>query len=1090
MNFRRQLILPLSLFLLTSVAHAVQPFMPRYPAISPDGATVVFSFQGDLWSMPASGGQAVRLTAHPAYDAMAVFSPDGSKIAFASDRYGDNDIFVIPAQGGAPERLTYASTLDMPGAFSSDGKTFYFAAPRPFKYPQERQIQSVPVSGGTPNRIADFWGDEVAVSADGNTFIIAYGRVKPGRVHYRGSYQREIYSYTPGQDPIQLTDHEGYDVNPMVAPDGTIYWLTDADESMTQNVWKMDGDGSNKTQVTFFDDHVRAASLSGDGSSMVLEQGTDLFLLSLTDDAEPRKLEIDVAADLIDNPVVIENKTNGAKEISVTSDGEELALIVEGEIVLVNRDLGGRAAVAVPASSREEEITFRPGSGDTLAFVTDRFGDKVLCLLVSDDPTESNLRLAKKHKIIQLTDGSRAASSPVWSPSGDRLAYILGNGDLHVMKADGSGDKVISTGWAAPDVQWSPDGKWFAYTVEDRNFNNDVWIRPSDGSGKPVNVSQHPDNDYNAVWSQDGRMLAWNTNRHGNQADIYMVYLTRADDEMTKEEWTIYEKTRDKKKKSNASDDESKDKKGKKEDAKEDQLTVKIDFEDIHLRSRRMTSLPGGEYMVAIHPMGDKLFFTASISEKRDLYSVNRFGEEMEAVTSGGTSPQAIIFDPENKTFHYLKSGKPNSVGMDGGKSSSTDFSARITIDKPARRLQILDEGWRVLGATFYDPAMHGIDWAAKHAKYYEWAKLAGHERDFEDILNWMIGEVNASHMGYYPERSSDNGPAPDGYLGLEFDAAHTGDGLKVSRVIPRSPADREKSRILPGDILKFVNGRPVSRQQNYYAALEMRSGVPTEVILLRGAKQTVDLEILPVNYSTIRDLLYDEMEQVNRARVEAASSDRVGYLHIRAMGMGEVERFEMNLYAAADDKEALIIDVRNNGGGWTTDYLLTILTQPVHAYTIARDGEVGYPQDRYPLYRWEKPIAVLCNEGSYSNAEIFSHAIQTIGRGPVIGNTTGGNVISTSGWSTLDGGWIRMPMRGWYVWGGDTSVTPERNNLNQEGNGCIPDYLVQKTPADWMNDRDPQIDKAVELMLEAADREATLPKPSPNPESKAIWKK
>ena len=1083
MKFYQLLRTILLLALITSVAYAVEPFMPRHPAISPDGKTVVFSFQGDLWEVPAEGGTALRLTANPAYDSNPVFSRDGGTIAFSSDRYGDDDIFLMPAHGGTPTRLTYAPSTDVPGAFSPDGNTFYFNATRLYKYPQDRQLHSIPTGGGTPFRFVDFWADEVATT-DGKTFIIGAGRVKTARIHYRGSYQRDLYSYKPGSDPVQLTTHDGYDTNPMVAPDGTIYWICDADESMTQNIWKMNADGSGKSQVTFYEgDGVRTASLSADGTTLVFEQGTELFLCPATDGSAPRKLTIDVAADMIDKPVVVDNKTGDAEELAVSSDGTEYAMIVEGEIVLVNQELGGRATVAVPDPAREEHVEFRPGSADTLAFVTDRFGYKTLCLLVSDDPNESNLRLAKKHKIIKLTDGKEPASVLKWSPDGSKIAYVSGNGNLNVMDADGSHDKTLVKHYLPPTFSWSPDGNWIAYSVEDKNFNMDVWIIPADGKADPVNISQHPDIDARPVWSADGKMLAWDTMRHNNQRDIYFVYLNRADDERTDEEWEIWEKTRDKKDKKKDDDEEKEDEK------KEDEFIVTIDFKDIHLRAHRLTNLPGDEEMVAIHPKGDKFFFTAAVEGKRDLYSVNRFGKELESLTSGGTRPVAITFDAENEKFFYLKSGRPYSMGMDGGKSESTDFSARITIDKPARHLQVLDEGWRMLGDWFYDANMHGIDWASKRAKYADWVSKVGCERDFVYVINLMIGEVNASHMGYYPDTDRDNGPAPDGYLGLQFDPKHFGKGLKVTRVIAHSPADRIDNQIKVDDILLMVDGKPVSIEDNYYATLEMRAGVPTEVTLKRG-KETLTYDITPIKYRDMWDLLYAEMEQENRAKVEEASKGKVGYLHIQGMSLAEVERFEMNLFAAADDKDALIIDVRDNGGGWTTDYLLTILTQPVHAYTIARDGEIGYPQPRYPLYRWEKPIAVLCNEGSYSNAEIFSHAVKTIGRGPIIGSTTGGNVISTGGWETLDKGWIRMPFRAFYVWGGDKTPTPERNNLNEEGNGCIPDYLVAKTQADWMHGRDPQLDKAVEVMLQAASVEEAKPKPSPNPEHKNLWKK
>ena len=200
----------LVLVLMGQSALATEVFMPRYPAISPDGQTVVFSFQGDLWSVAASGGHAMRLTAHEAYDAHPVFSPDGKKLAFASNRYGDNDVYLMSVTGGVPTRLTYSSATEIPSAFSPDSKTVYLAARRLFDYPMGNQILSVPVTGGTPERLVDIFGDEVATS-DGKTFIIAEGRVKPQRLRYRGTYQREIYSWKKGSDPVRLTNNRGYD---------------------------------------------------------------------------------------------------------------------------------------------------------------------------------------------------------------------------------------------------------------------------------------------------------------------------------------------------------------------------------------------------------------------------------------------------------------------------------------------------------------------------------------------------------------------------------------------------------------------------------------------------------------------------------------------------------------------------------------------------------------------------------------------------------------------------------------------------------------------------------------------------------------
>jgi tricorn protease len=1074
------------LYSLVSPTFAAEVFMPRYPALSPDGETIVFSFQGDLWSVSSQGGQASRLTAHEAYDAYPVFSPDGKQLAFASNRYGDEDIFLMPVQGGAPDRLTFASSTDRPGAFSPDGQTVYFASRRLFDFPMSAQILAVPVAGGTPARLAEFFGDEVATH-DGKTFIIAQGRVKPYRRYYRGSYQRELYTWTAGGDPRRLTNNRGYDTNPMVAADGRIFWIGDQNESKLPNVYTMNADGSNPQAVTnFTEDGVRSAGLGNGGKTLVIESGTGLYLVDATG-GQPRPLSIQVAADAIENPVVIENKTADATELAVSSDGEEYAMIIEGEIVLVNRELGGRATVAVPGPWLEQGISFRPGSVDTLLFVTDRWGEDAVCLLVSDDPQESNLRLARQHKIERLTADGLPTTAPLWSPKGDKILFTTGNADLHVMDSDGDNNTLLFEHWLLSDYSWSPDGRWVAISAYNGDFNSDILIIPADG-GEAVNITRHPDYDDNPVWSADGTMLAWNTNRHGASPaemdfDVYFMYLTRELDERTEEEWKIWEKTRDKKpakkEEPEADEDEEDDLAEHQAKDEEPELVVAIDFDDIHLRSRRLTRLPGNEKPQAIDPKGDRIYFTASEDGKTDLMSVDRFGKEPENVTENGTSPGNIEMDAEGKNFTFLKSGQPSRVGAGGGEIKTTEFNARLTIDRPAVRLQVLDEGWRTMRDKFYDPDMHGVDWPALRKKYGAWATRVGHDRDFGDVVNFMLGEVNASHMGYYPRWKNPGDYGTDGYLGLEFDSPSASEkGLSIKRVLEHGPCDKVVSRLLPGDVLLTVDGVAVSSSANVFAALETREGLSTWLTVERDGDE-LEFKVVPVSYRRIWSLNYTTMEKARRAKTEEASGGRVGYVHIQGMGFANVQRFEQNLFAAADGKEALVIDVRNNGGGWTTDLLLTILTQPVHAYTVPRGGEIGYPQsERQPFFRWSKPIVVICNEGSYSNAEIFSHAIKTIGRGPVVGMETGGNVISTDGFGNRYNGYIRLPFRGWYVWGDEKN--PERNHKNQEGvhelEGFIPDVIVDLTLADQLHGRDPQLDKAVELMIEAADEERKKP--------------
>ncbi len=1066
--------------LVAAVAVAEPAFFPRRPAISPDGKTVVFSAQGDLWRVAAAGGRAERLTAHPAYDRDPVFSPDGERLAFASDREGSFDVYVMPARGGRPTRLTFAPGTDLPRAFTPDGAAILFASSRPWQYPVRDQIQRVPVTGGTPLRMFDLFASEVAVHPEQDRYLLTVGDARFGRVGYRGTYQPDIWLHEPGQAPQRLTDGLGYDTDPMWGPGDALYWRGEDDQTGAFNLWRRTADGVDSERLTDFrEEGVRNARISGDGSRIVCEAGDTLWILE-TATGTLRELEVTIAADQLLDAREFDTASGDADELTVAAGGEEIAMVIRGELVLVNRELEGRATVALPSPWRESGIDFRPGSADTLVFVSDRVEDdgipySRIGLLLSDDPETSLLRNARAHRIEWLTPEGVEAFDPVWSPDGQRIAYRHGHAALAVMDADGDDRRILYEGWDQPDFSWSPDGRWLAYAAgTGPDFNTDVWLVAADG-GEAVNVSQHPDYDYGPVWNQSGSMLAWTSRRHGNQSDVVFCYLTRADDERSEEEWKIWEKTRDRKDESAAADDA--DGEQSEEKTADRPEPIAIDLDDIHLRVRRLTSLPGDERVVAIHPQGDRIAFGATVGGERDLYTVDRFGEDMEPLTRGGTGDRAAHLAADGKTVWLLAKGRPAHVPLSGGDLETVSFRARLELDRAGLWRQVVEETYRTLRDRFYDPAMHGIDWPAQREKALRLVAGVDHEDDFADVMNIMLRSLNASHMGYYPGgRGQRSGP---GWLGLELDPAHRGEGLRVASVIPHGPADRAgEDGLRAGDVILAVDDEPVGRDRNLYAPLTAAGGEPVLVRHERDGEERL-VQLRPATFGAVRQAIYERDVKAHRARVEELSGGEVGYVHIQGMGQREVEVFERDLHAAAAGKDALIIDVRWNGGGWTTDLLLTILTQPVHAYTVPRGGEVGYPDaERLPMQRWNRPIAVICNESSYSNAEIFSHAVKTIGRGPVVGQTTGGNVISTGGWQTLDGGWVRLPFRGWYVWGDESDLA--RNNKNQEHGGCVPDHLVPMGPAELLAGEDPQLEKAVELMREAAALARQAPEPDP----------
>ncbi len=1011
---------------------------PRYPAPSPDGKVIVFSYHGDLWKVPVTGGEASRLTVHEAYDYLPCWSPDGKEIAFSSNRYGNDDIFVIPSKGGMPIQLTYFSNSDRLWDWTPDGKKLIFSSRRNFYYHRLPVLYQIDREGSTPFELVPTYADQGKISPDGKWLVFVRGRVDWARKHYRGSGNTDIWLYNfQTKKYIQLTNHSGNDYFPVWAPDSrTIYYVTDKDG--TFNLWKIDIYGRDKKQLTFFkDDGVRFPNISRNGKVIAYEEGQSIWCF-FPELGENKKLRIYGPSDYKVNPIERKTFTSEATEMQVSPNGKEIAFVVRGEI-FVMKEKGGKANKITNNPARDYEINWSPDS-QSLVFVSDRSGNKDLFLVKSALPEEKRLSKCLRKKIIQLTKTEENEHSPKFSPNGEKIAFIRGNGDLWIMDRNGKNEKRILKSWATPDYSWSPDSQWIAFSRDDNEFNTDVFIISVEG-GEPINISQHPDEDVHPVWSQDGRKLAFFSRRIGNTYDIWFVFLRKADDEKTKEEWEEEEAL-----------EQTKEKK------KEEKVVVKIDFKDIHKRLRRVTALPGDEVDVVISPDGKTFAFIADAKGKRDLWTIKWDGTGLKQLTTGNAIPSFISWSKDGKKIYFLRGGGTiQSVQSDGKGLKDINFKARMTINHPAEKLQMFDEAWQTLNDRFYDENFHGVNWKKIREKYRPLASKTITREDFHDVIRLMLGELNSSHLGIGAPRATD--AVSTGMLGLRFDFDYKGKGLKVKSVIPDGPCDKEKARVKPGEILISIDGETIEENTNIYKLLNDKVGekVEIEVISEKGKKRS--LIVKPIDYSQFLQKEYDRWVEEKRAMVEKLSNGKLGYIHIRAMNEPSLERFEMELYSAAHGKKGLVIDVRNNGGGWTTDYLLAILSPKPHAVTIPRGGEKGYPQDRRPLYAWTKPIIVLCNEYSFSNAEIFSHAIKTLKRGKVVGQATSGSVISTGGISLIDGSIFRVPYRGWYV------IT---TGLNMEGNGCQPDIVVADFPQDVAQGIDRQLERAIkELMKE-----------------------
>ena len=686
---------------------------------------------------------------------------------------------------------------------------------------------------------------------------------------------------------------------------------------------------------------------------------------------------------------------------------------------------------------------------------------------------------------------------PSPSPDGKLLAYRQGN-DLMILNLTTNESVTLRDGWDPElEFQWSPDSKWMAFAQDDRDFNRDIWLVPVDGTKAPVNITRHPDNDRAPRFSADGKLLAFLSDRVNNESDVFVVALDKSVDGFSAAEQEAYfkdaaetvkkrkplaapgakkktkkgadakdkaspedaDKNDDTKKSDDKDGDDAKKKSLASEGDDDSKEATKYDLDDAYLRVRRLTRITGEESGLLITPTGERVLFAGNDGGP-GVFSVKWDGTDQKKLAPAG---KVIQINLNGEKIILFSAGKLSTAGIAGGETKPVDFETDTVIDPTTWNDHRFDEATRVVGEIFYDPNMKGLDWDALTARYKTLAHSARTDGEFEWVMARLLGELNASHLGVsLTSDSANTSRQPIGRLGIR--TRMLTDGFEVTEVFAKSPAALSQTPIVVGDVIVAIGGEPLAANEALEQRLRGKVGVETLVSVRRnksdGTPVNVDCLITPCAVAQDSDLAYQNEVLKNAALVQDWSHGRIGYLHIQSMNQASLDEFERDLCAAAQGKDGLLVDVRNNGGGSTADRVLASLMAPVHAYTVPRGADRsytnGYPQDRLFIQRWTLPTNMLCNEKSFSNAEIVSHAFKNLKRGSLVGEQTYGGVISTGSTSLTDGTTIRTPFRGWY--------TLEGNDM--ENNGAMPNIRVPANPIDESNNFDAQLRAAVDDLM------------------------
>jgi len=1038
----------------------------NYPTLSPDGEIIAFNYQGDIWTTSKNGDNLKRLTIHEAYDTNPIWSPDGKTIAFQSNRFGNNDIFTIPSTGGLPKRITYHSTNDQVTDFTTENNIIFSTARNFVQIEREPEIHSVNSNGGTPFRLLNTVGFDATLSPNKKFIAFTKGSCRIEREAYQGPANRDIWLYDIENDIYhQLTSFIGQDLTPQWANNNTLYFQSARSGKYNIHKLTIDPNGNKLgeiTQITNLKDMgIFSFDLSSNGTDIVMVSGDKVWLLDISS-KKTTPISITINSDYRFDPIVRKSYTNNASEIEVSPNGKLSAIVIRGEIFITENNSEKNRTINVSNSAyKDEDVVWL--NDELLLFASDRNGSNNIYAITSNDAENKNLFSSLKHQITQLTNHKEGVSNIKLAPNKKSIAFNKGYGKLIVASIDNDGkiskEKTLVDGWDTPSgISWSPDSKWLAYSLSDLYFNDEIYIHKADNSKKPVNISMHPKSDFGPIWSEDGSKIGFSSNRNNGDHDIWFVWLQKKDWEKTQQDWE--EITNDTK--------EKKDK-NKEENSISD---IIIDFDNIHERQQQVTAFNGGEFLNAISKDGKTFYYTTGNSGRgnpdvtSNLYKINWDGKENKELTKGNTRPRNISLTDKEDYIYYISSGRISRIKLANAKKESIPFNAKMIIDYTEEANQIFEQAWKTIEDRFYDPNHHGQNWNELKKTYKPLALKASTRDDFKMIFNKMLGQINASHMGMY--RGEDRKEVQNertGILGIELTPT-TNNKLKVAYVVPNSAADREISKLLVGDIINTVNGEKVSTSENIYKHLVATTN---EKIILGITSKGVDKEVIIRPKSSGRTDNYNAWVKERKRLTEKYSNGKLGYIHIQGMNWTSFEHFERELTAAGLGKEGIVIDVRYNGGGWTTDYLMAVLNVKQHAYTIPRGASNDlsknhkafknyYPfSERLPLAAWTKPSIALCNQNSYSNAEIFSHAYKELGLGKLVGIPTFGAVISTGGQTLIDGSYVRVPYRGWYV---------KSSEKNMDFTPAMPDIVINNNPDDRSKGTDTQLKKAVDELL------------------------
>ena len=1074
----KKILMTISAMLLAGSMFAAEdsPLWLRRNCISPDGSKIAFCYKGDIYVVSADGGKALQITSNPAYDSDPIWTPDGKSIVFSSFRDADKDIYITSAEGGTPERVTDYPGRETPMAVLEDGRIVFSANLQQDAvydgFPgNAAQLYTVGRQGGRPEIVTSLPVSGLSVNKEGTVLYEDWkGYEDPFRKHHTSSVTRDIWVYRPapgqtgfginGQGTFEkLSSFKGEDRNPVFASDGdTFYYLSEKDGSF--NIYRSSlSNPGESVQITRNTDHpVRYISVADNGTLSFSYNGE---LYTVKEGQEPEKVEISIVSDQIERDNIIRNISSGASDLAVSPNGKEVAVILRGDVFVTSIDYNTTRRIT-DTPEQERDLSFSE-DGRTLYYSSERNGHWGIYSTSLTDKDDKYFTYSVKMEEKMVTDPAQTCFQPMVSPDGEWLGFLRDRTELVVKEIKTGKEKSLhkNVNYSYSDgdqsFAWSPDSKYILCNWQaNGGWNNEDIAIVDIETGEITDLTESGYTDGGFRWALKGKAMTWMSDRagyrsHGSWGSEYDVYAMFFDGK------EFYKFTRDKE--SDAMEDlladekevkkeEKKEEKEAKDSAKVDKKVEKLvlDLENREDRIIRLTRFSGRLGDHYLNPEGTKLYYMTRLEKSYDLCVLDI--KEGDISVMARSVMGSIYPTKDGNSFYVLSGNGITRFDLNSGAQKHISFSGEFNYRPAKEREYIFNHVWKQVAEKFYDKDIHGIDWAMYKEAYGRFLPYIDNNYDFQEMLSELLGELNGSHTGarYYGAPSKSMGK-----LGFIPDYSYQGDGLKIAEVLKGGPLSITDPEIKAGDIIEAIDGQKITAGMDWFPLLTMKGG---DKVLLNVKKGKKSEEIyVEAGYSDYSQL-YNRWVKQREEMVEKLSGGRVGYVHVAGMDSDSFREVYSKLLGKYRTAEAVIVDTRNNGGGWLHDDLATLLDGKAYIKFEPRGQYIGTE----PYNKWTKPSCVLIGENNYSDACGFPYVYKTLGIGKLIGAPVPGTMTAV---------WWEQQIDPTIIFGipqvGAIGLKEGRylENLQIE-----PDILVYNDPASVLNGEDKQLEAAVKEML------------------------